>query len=145
VKLREIMSANPVCCLTTDTAEQVAKLMCDRNIGAMPVVADRQSRKASGMITDRDLCCSVVAQGLDPKKTLIERFITHPAHTCRDSENLEACERLMQEHQIRRILVVDSNDSVIGIVSQADIALKDKPDRVQRTVAQISRPKPVAA
>ena len=75
MKIREIMSREPACCLLSDTAQVVAKILCDRNIGSMPVVADQQSLKLVGMITDRDLCCSVIAQGLDPKTTKIEKLI----------------------------------------------------------------------
>src|SRR5215831_4931041 len=100
MKVREVMSSNPVCCLPSDTAQRVAGVLCDQNIGSVPVVEDQQSRKLIGMITDRDLCCAVVAQGLDPKSTSIEKFVSlHPV-TCRDGENLEKCERAMQEHQI---------------------------------------------
>jgi len=113
--------------------------MRDRNVGAVPVIADQQSRRLIGMITDRDYCCSVVADGLDPKKTTIEQFISMNPISCRDGENIEKCERLMQDHQVRRIPVVDSDDKVIGIVSQADLALHDRPDRVSKTVAEISK------
>jgi CBS domain-containing protein len=140
MKIREIMSRDPACCLVSDSAQTVAKILCERNIGSMPVVADREQRKLVGMITDRDLCCSIIAQGLDPKTTQIEKVVTRSTFTCRDGENVEACERLMQEHQIRRIPIVDAEDRVIGIVSQADLALKDKPERVSKTVAEISRP-----
>jgi CBS domain-containing protein len=92
------------------------------------------------MITDRDLCCSVVAQGMDPKTTAIEKLITLAPLTCREGENIEVCERLMQEHQVRRIPVIDAEERVIGIVSQADLALKDKPERVSKTVTEISKP-----
>jgi len=139
VKIREIMSREPACCLLSDTAQVVAKILCDRNIGSMPVVADQQSLKLVGMITDRDLCCSVIAQGLDPKTTKIEKLISLAPFTCRDGENIETCERLMQEHQVRRVPIVDAEDRVIGIVSQADLALKDKPERVSKTVAEISK------
>jgi CBS domain-containing protein len=91
------------------------------------------------MITDRDLCCRVLAHGMDPKSTTIQEFITYNPVTCRDGENVENCERLMQEHQVRRIPVVDRENRVIGIVAQADLALKDKPERVHRTVAEISK------
>jgi len=94
------MSRDPACCVLSDTAQTVAKILCDRNVGSMPVVADQQSRKLVGMITDRDLCC--------------------------DGQNIETCERLMQEHQVRRIPIVDAEDRVIGIVSQADLTLQDK-------------------
>ncbi len=142
MKIREIMSHEPACCVLRDTAQMVAKILCDRNIGSMPVVADHQSRKLVGMITDRDLCCSVIADGQDPKTTAIDKVITLAPLTCRDGENVEACERLMQEHQVRRIPIVDAEDRVIGIVAQADLALKDKPDRVSKTVAEISKASP---
>jgi CBS-domain-containing membrane protein len=139
VKIREIMSRDPICCVLSDSAQTVARILCDRQIGALPVVADQQSRKLVGMITDRDLCCSIIAQGLDPRTTPVEKLITLAPITCRDGENIEACERLMQEHQVRRIPIVDAEDRVIGIVSQADLALKDKPERVSKTVAAISK------
>jgi CBS domain-containing protein len=140
MKIREIMSPEPVCCLPGDTAQQVARIMCDRNIGSVPVVIDQQSRKLVGMITDRDLCCSVISAGLDPKTTPIEKFISPDVVTCRDGENVEKCEKAMREHQVRRIPIVDADDRVIGIVSQADVALKDKPEKISKTVADISKP-----
>jgi CBS domain-containing protein len=139
VKIREIMSREPACCVLTDSAQTVAKILCDRNIGSIPMVTDQQSRKLVGMITDRDLCCSVIAEGLDPKTAQIEKLISFPPMSCRDGENIETCERLMQEHQVRRVPIVDAEDRVIGIVSQADLALHDKAERVSKTVAEISK------
>jgi len=139
MKIREIMSRDPACCLLTDSAQTVARILCDRNVGSMPVVADQQSRKLVGMITDRDLCCTVVAQGMDPEATPIAKLFALAPLSCRDGENIETCERLMQEHQVRRIPIVDAEDRVIGIVSQADLALRDKPERVWKTVAEISK------
>ena len=139
MKIKEAMSANPVCCVPSDTAQVVAKIMCKHNIGSVPVVIDQQSRELVGVITDRDLCCSVIASGLDPKTTTIQKFVSLDPVTCRDGENLDKCERAMQEHQIRRIPIVDSENRVIGIVAQADLALKDKPEKVSKTVAEISK------
>src|SRR5262249_26578852 len=138
MKVREAMTPNPVCCLPTDSAQKVAKALCDNDVGSIPVVNDHQSRTLMGVITDRDLCCSVIAAGLDPR-TPIEKFITLNPVTCRDGENLDSCARLMQEHKIRRVPVVDGDRRVIGIVSQADLALKDKPEKVGKTVAEVSK------
>jgi CBS domain-containing protein len=140
MKVREAMTPNPVCCVPTDSAQKVARTLCEGNVGSVPVVDDQQSRKLLGMITDRDLCCSVLAAGLDPKKTTIEKFISLNPATCRDGENLDSCERLMQERQIRRIPIVDGEGRVVGIVSQADVALKEKPEKVAKTVAEVSKP-----
>src|SRR5438132_6645331 len=134
MKIKEVMSPNPVCCTPGDSAQMVARIMRDGNIGSVPVVIDQQSRELVGVITDRDLCCSIVADGLDPKTTPIQKFISLDPVTCRDGENVEKCERAMQEHQIRRIPIVDSDNRVIA---QADLALRDK---VSKTVAEISKP-----
>lgn len=145
MKIREIMTSDPVCCVPTDSAEQVARIMCDENVGSVPVVTDQDSHKLAEVITDRDLCCNVIADGLDPKTTTIEKFMTLNPVTCREGENVENCENLMQEHQVRRIPVMDGNDRVIGIVAQADLALKDKSERVSKTVAEISKVPSTAA
>ena len=144
MKVREIMTSDPVCCTPEDSAQKVAKILCDQNIGSVPVVLDRQSRKLLGIITDRDLCCHVVAAGLDPKVTKIDKFISLNPVSCRDGENLDNCERLMQEPQVRRIPVVDAEMRCIGILAQADLALREKPEKVSKTVAEISRPAPGA-
>jgi len=145
MKIREVMTPNPVCCVPGDTAQSVANIMCENNVGSIPVVLDQQSRILTGIITDRDLCCSIIAKGLDPKTTLIQKYMRSNPVACRDGENLNGCEQAMQKHQIRRIPVSDGDGKCIGIVSQADLALKDKPERVSKTVAEISRSKQVAA
>jgi CBS domain-containing protein len=140
MKVKEVMTLDPVCCLPTDSAQKVAAILRDKHIGSLPVIQDQESRKLLGVITDRDLCCLIVADGLDPKHTTIEKFISLDPVTCRDGENLDKCERAMQEHQIRRIPIVDGEGRCIGIVSQADLALKEKPEKVSKTVAEVSKP-----
>jgi len=56
MKVRDVMSQDPVGCLPGDPAQKVAEIMRDRNVGSLPVVADQESRKLVGVITDRDLC-----------------------------------------------------------------------------------------
>jgi CBS domain-containing protein len=145
MKVREVMTPDPICCVPGDTAQSVAKIMCEHNVGSIPVVADQQSRKLTGIITDRDLCCSIIAKGLDAKTTSIQKHMRQNPVACRDGENLDGCEQAMQKHQIRRIPVVDGDGRCIGIVAQADLALKDKPEKVSKTVTEISRPQPIAA
>jgi len=145
MKARDVMTPNPVCCVPGDTAQSVARTMCERNVGSVPVVVDQQSRKLTGIVTDRDLCCSVVAQGLDPKSTSIRQYMRQNPVACRESENLDSCEQAMQKHQIRRMPVIDNEGRCIGIIAQADLALKDEPKKVSRTVAEISRPQHAVA
>jgi CBS domain-containing protein len=145
LKGRDVMTPDPVCCVPGDSAQSGAKIMCEHNVGSIPVVIDQQSRKLAGIITDRDLCCSIIAQGLDPKATSIQKYMRQNPVACRDRENLDGCEQAMQKHQIRRIPVIDGEGRCIGIVAQADLALKDKPEKVSKTVAEISKPQSVGA
>lgn len=140
MKVREIMTPDPVCCTPEDSAQKVARMLREQDVGSLPVVLDQADRKLVGMITDRDLCCTVVAEGLDAAATKIDRLFTMNPVTCREGENINTCEQLMQEHQVRRIPVVDGEDCCIGVVSQADLALKEKPEKVSKTIAEISKP-----
>ncbi len=139
MNIREIMTSNPTCCLPEDTAQTVARIMCKANVGSIPVISDRQSKKLTGIVTDRDLCCSVLAEGLDPKTTSIRDHMHKNPVVCRADERVESAEHAMQKHQVRRVPVVDEKGSVVGIVSQADIALKHEPQQISRTLTEISR------
>src|SRR5260370_12837334 len=103
MKVSDVMTPDPVCCLPTDTAEKAAKKLRDHNVGSVPVVLDHKSRQLIGIITDRDLCCTVVASGLEPKATPIKRFVTTNPLTCRESDSLHLCVNLMQVDHILRI------------------------------------------
>ena len=138
MKVKDVMMGTPYYCQLDTNLGSATELMWIGNCGFLPVMGD--DGKIVGVITDRDLCCSLMADGLDPNTTTIEKFMTLNPVTCREEEDVESCERLMQEHQIRRIPVVNAEDSVIGIVAQADLALKDKSERVSKTVAEISKP-----
>ena len=138
MKVHEVMTQHPVCCHAGDTAQAVAKLLRDADVGSMPVIG--KSGRLEGIITDRDLCCSIVAEGLDPTATSIRDFIKKDPIGCRGEQSLDSCERLMQTHQIRRIPVIDGDGYCIGIVSQADLVRSEPSDKVHQTIAEISKP-----
>ncbi|HEX6466581.1 MAG TPA: CBS domain-containing protein [Terriglobales bacterium] len=138
MKVKEVMTADPVCCRLSDTAQEVAKVLRDEDIGSVPIVS--QDRKLEGIITDRDLCCTIVAEGLDPQTTPVNNYVTRNPVACRADDDLEDCEKSMQKNQIRRMPVVDDQQRCIGMVAQADLVLREEPKKVQETVAEISKP-----
>ncbi|HLY97655.1 MAG TPA: CBS domain-containing protein [Candidatus Angelobacter sp.] len=142
MKVSEVMTPDPICCVPRDSAEKVAKLLRDHNIGSVPVVLDYKTRQLIGIITDRDLCCTVVASGLEPKATPIKRYITSNPITCRADDNVEICVHAMQTYQIRRIPVVDDENRCIGIVSQADLLLHHQTEQMFETLVEVSRSRP---
>lgn len=133
------MTPNPVCCLPTDTAQRVAVLLRDNDIGSLPVVKDLASRKLIGIITDRDLCCAIVAAGLEGRGILIRRILSKNPVTCHVEDESEKCIEAMERYQVRRLPVVDDQGQCVGIISQADLALRAKPPAVSRVVTGVSK------
>ena len=90
--------------------------------GAVPVINDEQKKQLIGIVTDRDLAIKVVAEARDPNHTLVQDVMTSTIVVCREREDLSRVIKAMEEHQIRRIPVVDEDGRVVGIISQADVA-----------------------
>jgi CBS domain-containing protein len=115
--------------------------MKDRDVGCLPVVTIEEPRRLQGVVTDRDLCCAMLAaEGREADATWIEDVMTANPATCRPDDTVDACARIMQLQQIRRVPVVDDQGRCVGIVAQADLALHAEPKQVHRTLAEISKP-----
>ena len=137
--VKDVMSRKVIFCTLSDTAQAAARRMKLHRVGALPVVSDFLNAKLEGIVTDRDLCCSVIAGAMLAEKTKIAEVMTRNPVTCTPENTLEDCEALMQEHQIRRIPVVDNQGRCIGIIAQADIALHAPAGIVAKTLAEISK------
>jgi CBS domain-containing protein len=140
VKCGEVMTSDPSCCLASDTVDKAAQLMRMENVGPVPVVSDHESRHLVGIVTDRDLAIKVVADGRDSKGTKVSEVMSNGVTTCRREDDLQQALRLMEEHQVRRIPVVDEGNRVVGIIAQADVATRiDSPRQTAELVEEVSR------
>jgi CBS domain-containing protein len=144
VKCSEVMTENPVCCLTDDSVERIAQWMQTEDIGAIPVVDNYQARRLIGIVTDRDLALRVMGLRRDAKNTLVGDVMTSRPVACAPSDDLEAVMDVMSQHQIRRIPVVEANGQLVGIISQADLAtrLRD-PHKAADVLQEVSQPNPL--
>lgn len=139
-KCSEVMTKNPFCCLSNDTVVKAAELMKKKNIGSIPVIENEQSRKLVGIVTDRDLTLMVLAGGLDPGSTKVNAVMTHEVVTCLADDDLQKALNEMTEHQLRRIPVVNGDNTIVGIIAQADVAIRiDQPYRTAEMVKGISQ------
>ena len=137
--VKEIMSRDLIWCAPADTAQDAAKLMKGHGIGALPVLSGGASKTLEGIVTDRDLCCTIVAEAQLAEATRVADVMTRRPVTCAPENTIEDCEKLMQKHQIRRVPVIDPQGHCVGIVAQADIALHAPAGAVATTLAQISK------
>ena len=136
--IQSVMTANPTCCSPNATLREVAQLMADNDCGQIPVV-DAQ-RRPLGVITDRDIAVRAVAKGIDAATATANDYMTAPATMVTQASSLNDVIDLMEDQQIRRILVVDDRGAVAGIVAQADIARAGGDKRTAEVVKQVSQP-----
>jgi len=139
-KCNDVMTKDPVACLPTDLLAKAASLMKSENVGSIPVIQNEQSRVLVGIVTDRDLTLKIVAEGLDAKSTRVESVMTHQVVTCHADDDLQKAFDLMSEHQVRRIMVVNKDGKILGIIAQADVATRtNHPKKTAEMVKGISQ------
>ena len=140
MKCKDIMTKDPACCVGTDSAMAVAEIMKSEDVGSVPVVEDKSSKRLTGIVTDRDLALEVVAAGKDPESVKISEVMKSGLVTCKTSDDVKKAIEKMADHQIRRIPVVDEDGCIVGIIAQADVATKlEEPEATADMVEEISR------
>jgi CBS domain-containing protein len=116
--VQEAMTANPAAVTPDTTVQEAARLMKSEDVGALPIVDDG---RIIGVVTDRDLSIRVVAEarGAD---TPVREVGSKDIVTIDPQQSLEEAARLMAEHQVRRLPVVEEDGRLVGVLAQADVA-----------------------
>ena len=140
MKVSEAMTAQVVTATPRDTIREVARTMAQIESGAVPVVDDG---KVVGLITDRDIVIRVVAEGgsLD---TPVADVMTAGVETCREDDNVADATGKMGAKQIRRLVVLDADGKLAGILSLGDVAVDYGAKAVGKTLGEISENTPAA-
>jgi CBS domain-containing protein len=135
----EFMTRDPACCTPDTRLQDVAKLMVQHDCGEIPVIEKSVDKRLVGVITDRDIVARAVAKGKSPLDVTADACMSSPVVTVTAEMSLEECCRVMEEHKIRRVPVVDVNGACCGIVAQADIAAMAPPRETAELVKEVSR------
>lgn len=101
--------------------KEAARIMRDRDIGCLPV---GENDRLIGMITDRDIVCRAVADGVDPTAKTARDVMSKGITYCFEDQDLEDAARLMEEKQIHHLPVLSRQKRMVGILSMSDLALK---------------------
>jgi CBS domain-containing protein len=135
--VRDVMTTRPLCAAPDTPLNQVAELMDAEDVGAIPVLDGDQ---LVGMITDRDIIVRAIAKGKDPRGMPTREISSSDVVTVGPDLDLSDALLLMAQHQVRRLPVVDDENRLVGVVSQADVALEVKDKSVGQMLAEISKP-----
>lgn len=143
MRVSDIMTTNIQSCEPASSVREAARLMCQADCGSIPVL-DSQ-RRPIGVLTDRDIACRGVAEGKDMSSLQVREIMSQPVVTVSPDASVDDCCDVLEENQLRRVLVVDEDGGCCGIVAQADIARhasKKETAEVVKEVSKASRPQP---
>ena len=134
--LCETLMKTSVECVTPDeSVVSAARLMRDGNLGFLPV-CEEYSGRVLGAVTDRDITLRLVAERL-PLWTRVEDVMTREVIACSPEDDLDAAQDLMAENQVSRIMCIDDDEQLVGVISLSDVAQMDGAHAV-RTLEQVS-------
>jgi len=142
MQLKEVMTPQVEVVRPDASLQEAAEMMMKLDVGPLPVC---DGERLVGMLTDRDITVRGTAQGRDPKTTQVQEVMTPDIVYCFEDQDVEDAANLMEEHQIRRLVILDRGKKLVGIVSLGDLALEaDEEDlddaEVGEVLEQISQP-----
>ena len=138
MKIQDVMTPDAVSAPPGMTLMAAAEMMRLLNVGSLPVVEDG---RVVGILTDRDIVVRGLALGRDSRTTPVSEVMTRNVQTCSLEEDVEDVARQMRELQVRRLLVVDEDERLVGIVSLGDLALgMEDPTLAGNVLGGISEP-----
>jgi CBS domain-containing protein len=138
MKLSEIMTRDVVVMQPDDSLQSAAKKMRDRDIGFLPVC---DGEDLIGVISDRDITIRALADGMDVSIMLGRDLMTSPAIYCFDDQEVSEAAQIMEENQIRRLVVMSREDNrLVGVVSLGDLARHATTDRSGQVLQKVSEP-----
>jgi len=117
--LADLMRAPAVCCSPTDSLGRAAQLMWEHDVGLVVVVD--ASGKALHVVTDRDICMGALTQGVSLWHSSVMSLSPAPVVVCSEAAGVVEARRLMQEHGLRRLPVVNTSGKLVGVVGIGDL------------------------
>ena len=136
-QVRDRMVASVVTIEPGTGVVDAAKRMIQEEKGPLPIV---EGERPKAIVTDRDIIAHVVAEGRDPTKMTVDEIASQELVTIGPDEDIDQARRLMDQHELDRILVVE-DDRLVGIISEADIRSDEGPvSGVTDTVGGVTEP-----
>jgi CBS domain-containing protein len=133
--ISDVMTSNPRGVETSTPVAEAARIMKSEDVGSVPIL---EGDRLTGMLTDRDIAIRVVAEGKDPQSTTVGEVASRDVVTVDPQQNLDDALRLMAQHQVRRLPVVEEDGRVVGVVAQADVARQSDDRKTGEVVERIS-------
>jgi CBS domain-containing protein len=135
-KVHEVMTERPRAVTPETPLSEVAQVMETEDVGAVPVV---EGDRLVGIVTDRDIVVRAIAKGKDPRGMPAADASSRELVTVHPDDDLSDALELMARYQVRRLAVTAEDERLVGVVSQADVALHAKEKETGELVESISQ------
>src|SRR5688572_27441708 len=138
MKIKDVMTRSVETVRPDQTLQEAASRMKSLDVGPMPVC---ENDKLVGMLTDRDIVLRAAADGKDLRTTKVREAMTPDVVVCAEDDDVRDAAKKMKDRQIRRLVVVDGQKKVAGIVSLGDIAVDTSDEKMSgRVLEEVSKP-----
>jgi CBS domain-containing protein len=133
-KLSDLMTRDVAMVTPDTTLDEVARLMAQRNVGMIPVMRD--GTRIAGTVTDRDIVVRCIAGGKPARETKAGDVMSTSVLCVLDGQTAEEAHRVMQQERVRRLLVVDGDKHLVGVVSIGDLARDGEKEHLSAVTLQ---------
>jgi CBS domain-containing protein len=149
VNVKDVMVRTPASCGPETNLAAATAILWNRNCGILPIVDSRQ--RVTGVVTDRDLCIAMGTRNRLPGEITLAQVASGKVYSCRPEEAIPVALEVMAQNKVRRLVVVDGEGRLQGILSMDDVVLHAEsagagkppevsPDAVIRTLKAIYGP-----
>lgn len=139
MNVNSVMTKGAECASPSTSLQEAARKMKTLDVGSLPVCGDGD--RLVGVLTDRDIAVRAVAEGLDAKTTQAKDVMTPDVVYCFEDQDVRDAAKLMQDRQVRRLVVLDRDKRLVGIVSLGDLAVEVRDDSLTgKTLEHVSEP-----
>jgi CBS domain-containing protein len=134
MRCEEVMTREVECLKSTDTVAEAARRMSELDIGFLPIC--RSDGAPVGTLTDRDIVLRVVAQHRS-YTTQVDDVMTPEVVSCRPDDDVGRAEQLLRLNQISRVLCIDDDGQIAGVISLADISQYEVDTETGKVLAEV--------
>ena len=139
--LKEFCTTDALFCPRETTVLEAARIMRQKHVGDIVVVDDPNDECIPvGLVTDRDIVVRAVAENRLPSNAAVSTVMSEGVYTCFDDSSIDDAARIMAEHQVRRLPVLDRDGRLVGIISIGDIARSGAKEAEELALEGVSQP-----
>lgn len=122
MKVEQLMTHEVKVCTEADTLNRASQLMWESDCGCIPVISTNGDGRVVGILTDRDIAMAAYTQGKQLWAIPVATAMARKVISCHANDGITQAEALMRDNRVRRLIVLDQNECLVGILSLNDVA-----------------------